>query len=165
MLLATLPPLDYAVIVLYLLAMLAIGAYAARRQRSDVEYFLASRSLPWIAVGISMMATLMSSLTYIAEPGEVWKSGINNLIGKVTAIVTEVFLVLFVLIPFLMRFRFTSAYEYLGYRFGLAARRLAVGLFCLLMITWLGFVVLSVARPLAYVSGGELWVVILTIGV
>src|SRR5262245_6238522 len=167
MLLATLPPLDYAVIVLYLLAMLAIGAYIARRQKSDEEYFLASRSLPWLAVGISMMATLMSSLTYIAEPAEVWKSGITNLTGKALAIVTEMLLVIFVLIPFLMRFRFISAYEYLGYRFGPVARRLAVVLFCLLMITWLGFVLLSVARPLAYVADREkdLWIVIVTLGV
>lgn len=156
---------DHLVIALYLAAVIGIGWYSARRQKSGDEFFLASRSLPWWAVGISIMATLMSSLTYLSEPGEVWKSGVTNLLGKLLAIALELYLVLYLLIPFLMRFRFTSAYEYLEYRFNLIARRLGAALFCILMITWLGFVVLSVARSLTHASGMPLYAVIATVGV
>lgn len=155
---------DHLVIGSYLVGVISIGAYAARRQHSGDEFFLASRSLPWWAVGISIMATLMSSLTYLSEPGEVWKSGITNFLGKMLAIALELAIVLYVFIPFLMRFRFTSAYEYLEHRFGPATRRLGSGLFCVLMITWLGFVVLSVARSLAHATNVPLEYVIAAVG-
>ena len=67
-------------------------------------------------------------------------------------------------IPFLMRFRFTSAYEYLGHRFGVATRKLGVALFICMVVLWMGFVVLASARTLAKVAEVDLIWVILTVG-
>lgn len=157
--------LDHVVIVGYLAATLLVGFVISRRQRSDEEYFLAGRSMPWFVVGLSLLATLTSSLQYLSAPGEVWKSGINYVLGKLMAMPLEAVVAFFVLIPFLMRFRFTSAYEYLGYRFGRPARRLGEALFICLAIGWMGFVVLATSRALETVTGIDLALVIATVGV
>lgn len=156
---------DHAVIVGYLAGMIALGIYLSRRQRSDDEYFLAGRSMPWFAVGVSVIASLLSSLTYLSEPGEVWKSGVTHVFGKMLAIPFEMAIVWLFCIPFMMRFRFTSAYEYLDHRFGRETRLLGVALFICMVVLWMGFVVLASARALTEVSGVHLVVVIVTVGV
>ena len=115
---------DHAVIAAYLLGMIALGIYLSRRQKSDEEYFLAGRNMPWMAVGMSVIASLLSSLTYLSEPAEVWNSGVTNIFGKMLAIPFEMAIVWLFCIPFMMRFRFTSAYEYLEHRFGPGTRLL-----------------------------------------
>jgi SSS family solute:Na+ symporter len=156
---------DHAMIVAYLGATIGLGLNLSRKQASDDEYFLASRRMPWFAVGLSVIATLLSSLTYLSEPGEVWKSGVINVMGKMLAIPFEMLLVWLVCIPFLMRFRYTSAYEYLGDRFGRGARLLGVAIFAGLVVTWMGFIVLASARAMATVTGLSLGLVIATVGV
>lgn len=163
--LATLTWQDNFVIVAYLLGMIGFGVWLSRRERSDEDYFLAGRTMPWFAVGVSVIASILSSLTYLSEPGEVWKSGVTHLFGKLLAIPFEMIFVWLICIPFLMRFRFTSAYEYLGQRFGIATRRVGVGLFILLVVLWMGFVVLATAKALAQISGWSLLTVLVTVGV
>jgi SSS family solute:Na+ symporter len=160
-----LAPLDYAVVVGYIALLGYMGYHFARRQKSTDEYFLASRSVPWFALGLSIMATLMSSLTYLSEPGEVWMSGLTTIVGKVGAVLTEMVIVLLFIIPFLMRFRFTSAYEYLGYRFGPEVRNLGVVFFVALVVGWMGFVVLAMSWTVSNVTGVPLWAVTATVGV
>lgn len=155
---------DHAVVIGYVALLAAMGWYFSRKQRSGEEYFLASRRVPWFAVGLSIIATLLSSLTYLSEPGEVWQSGLTTLFAKVIAILIEMVIVLLVFIPFLMRFRFTSAYEYLGYRFGPRTRRLAVVLFVCLVVSWMGFVVLAMSRAVSQVTGLPQVFVIMTVG-
>lgn len=156
---------DHLVIVGCLAMMIAVGAYLSLRQRNEDEYFLAGRQMPWFAVGVSVIASLLSSITYVAEPGEVWKSGITHMVGKMLAIPFEMAFVWACCIPFLMRFRITSAYEYLEARFDLATRRLGVALFILLVVSWMGFVVLVSSRVLAGVTAMPLGMVIATVGI
>lgn len=156
---------DHAVIVIYLIAMVALGGYFSRGQKGNRDYFLAGRSMPWFAVGVSVIASLLSSLTYLSEPGEVWKSGITNIFGKMLAIPFEMVVVWCLLIPFMMRFRYTSAYEYLGDRFGKSAQRFGVAMFLCMVTLWMGFVVLASAQALAKVSGFNLLTIIVVIGI
>ena len=60
--------LDWGVIVVYLVLMIAIGAWAARGQSGNRDYFLGGRNLPWWAVGCSIIATETSALTFIGIP-------------------------------------------------------------------------------------------------
>ncbi len=156
---------DHLVIVVYLALMVLLGIWFSRRQKSAEEYFLAGRNMAWWAVGTSITASLLSSLTYLGEPGEVWSSGATHMLGKMLGIPFEMLIVWLFLIPFMMRFRFTSAYEYLEYRFNTTARRLGLGLFLVMATVWMGFVVLASSRALAAVSGIPLPAIILTMGV
>lgn len=156
--------IDHTIVVVYLGGMLAFGVYLSRKRRSDEEYFLAGRRMPWLAVGISIVASMLSSLSYLSEPGEVWKSGVTHVAGKLLGIPFEMLVVWGFCIPFMMRFRYTSAYEYLGDRFGVAARRLGVLLFLGMVVLWMGFVVLASAKALHVVTGIPIPLVILVLG-
>lgn len=156
---------DYAVILVYLAAMLLLGAWLGRHRQSDEEYFLGGRRMPWFAVGVSIIASLLSSLTYLSEPGEVWNSGVTHMFGKMLAIPFEIIVVWLFCVPFLMRFRFTSAYEYLEHRFNRPTRTLGAALFVAMVVLWMGFVVLASSVILARLSGMELWAVIAAVGV
>ena len=61
---------DYAVLVAYLVVMVLVGILFSRRQDSSSEFFLAGRSMGWFPIGISVMATLLSALSYSGVPGE-----------------------------------------------------------------------------------------------
>ena len=161
----TLAWLDWGVLLAYLLGMLGCGLFWARRSRSDDEYFLVGRRVPWLVAGLSVVASMLSSITYLAEPGEVWKSGVTHVAGKLLGIPIEMAIVWGFCIPFMMRFRFTSAYEYLEHRFGTATRRLGATLFVTMVVLWMGFVVLVLSQVVEQLSGIPLVAVVLSVGV
>jgi SSS family solute:Na+ symporter len=76
--------LDVAIIGFYLIALLAIGFAFARRQKATAKYFVAGRSLPWWAMGLSLLATIITSVTFIAYPGAAyagnWSLLVPNLV-------------------------------------------------------------------------------------
>jgi Na+/proline symporter len=74
-------PVDWAVVIAYGLGMLGIGWFYSRRSRTADDYLLAGRrERPWL-VGISLFATLLSSVSYLAYPGEMIKNGPMILAG------------------------------------------------------------------------------------
>ena len=60
--------LDWIVLTLYLGAMIALSAWLSRGQRSESDYFVGSRNLPWWAVGISIVATQSSAISFVSIP-------------------------------------------------------------------------------------------------
>ena len=72
--------IDIAVVALYFVAMIAIGAALSRKQTSTDEYFLGKRKMHWLIVGISIQATMFSTISYLAVPGEQIKNGLGYLI-------------------------------------------------------------------------------------
>ena len=115
-------PVDLAIIVVYLAAMPAIGVLVGRRQRSAADYFIGERSLPWWAVCFSIVATETSTLTVISTPGLIWAASGNYngftylqlpfgyIIGRT--------LVSFILLPRYFKGKQSTAYAFLGERFG-----------------------------------------------
>lgn len=162
--LAGLETLDYVVVVLYVLLTLVIVYRAARHQQSTDDFFLGNRRLPWLAVGLSIMATLLSSLTYLGLTGEVVKNGIAGFMAQ-AAILPAAPLVIFLFIPFFMRLRFTSAYEYLEHRFDFRARLLGGTLFFLLRLGWVSLVMYSGSLALAKMGGWNFYYTIAVLGI
>ena len=62
--------IDYAVVGGYLAVIVWLGVHFSRRQTSTNEYFAGGRSVPAWAIGMSLLATLISSVTFLAYPGE-----------------------------------------------------------------------------------------------
>src|SRR3954452_24562121 len=155
---------DIVVVVLYVLATMYIVYRASRHQKDTDDYFLGSRRMPWMAVGLSIMATLLSSLTYLGLTGEVVKNGIAAFMTQLAILPAAPF-VLFLFIPFFMRLRFTSAYEYLEHRFDLRARLLGGGLFFLLRLLWVSMVMYSGSLALATMGGWNFYATITALGV
>ena len=98
---------DHLILIAYLVGMMMLGWRLSKRQHSDEEYFLGGRRMPWFAVGVSLIATLLSSVAYLGTPGVVWRFGFAIFLNTLAGIAITVVLVLFVTIPFFVRFRFT----------------------------------------------------------
>ena len=68
-------PLDWMVVALFLLWMLWIGFRTGRRNRTAEDYVLGGRTMNPVMVGISLFATLLSTLSYLSYPGEIVRAG------------------------------------------------------------------------------------------
>jgi SSS family solute:Na+ symporter len=136
---AALEWIDFAGVGVYLLVTLGIVIWSSRRQSNTSEFFLGGRRMPWMAVGLSVLATLMSSISYMGVPGEMIKNGVA-MFAQYLALPFSMSVVLFVWIPFFMRLRFTSAYEYLERRFDVQTRIIGSLLFLLLRLGWMSMV-------------------------
>lgn len=155
--------LDYLMVGAYLLITLGIVAWASRRERDTDDFFLGGRRMPWLAVGLSIMATLLSSITYLGLTGEIIKNGIAGFATQL-AIVPAMLVVIPLFIPFFMRMKFTSAYEYLEHRFDYRARLLGGVLFLFLRLGWVSLVMYSGSFALAKMANWDLFTVILVLG-
>src|SRR5215469_10681087 len=113
--------LDLLVIVAYMVTLILVGIRFSRRQTSTERYFVAKRTVPAWAMGLSLLATLISSVTFIAYPGSAYAGDWSNLVPGFMVVVALA-LVGLVMIPFFRHVVGTSAYEYFGKRFGYGAR-------------------------------------------
>ena len=148
---AALQPVDYAVVFIYMACMLSIGWFLARKQMNIEDFFVAGRSMPWMATGLSMIATLMSTLTYLGAPGEMIKHGAAQFFG-ILALPFAFVIIWSLWVPFFMRLRLTSAYEYLELRFGPRARLLGVILYLYMRFLWMGAIIYSASLALALIT-------------
>ncbi len=146
--------LDYAVIVLYMVSTFGIAVWFGRKQETTEDFFVGSRRMPWFAVGLSILATLFSTLTYLGMPGYTIKNGIALLLGFM-AVPFSMTVVFFLWIPFFMRLRVTSAYEYLERRFNYGVRLIGATLFILLRLGWMSMVVYAASMALDRIKGGD----------
>lgn len=131
--------IDFVGVALYLTVTIAIVVWSSRRQTTTEDFFLGGRSMPWMAVGLSLLATLMSSISYMGVPGEMIGKGFA-MFAQYLAIPFSMFVVLVIWVPFFMRLRMTSAYEYLERRFNGRVRLMGGILFLLLRLGWMSMV-------------------------
>jgi SSS family solute:Na+ symporter len=127
---AVLSGLDWAVLLVYLVAIVAFGVWAGRGNRRIDDFFLAGRQMRWWAVGLSVMATQISAITFIGTTGQAYVDGMRFLVVYFALPFAMVILCL-TLVPFFYRARVFTAYEYLERRFDSRTRTLTSLLFLL----------------------------------
>ncbi|MFH0796340.1 MAG: sodium/solute symporter [Candidatus Omnitrophota bacterium] len=155
--------LDWLIIGVYCLVMIGIGIFFSRKQETTEEYFLAGRSMNWFPIGISLVATLISTISYLAVPGEMIRYGPAFLLGYLP--VPFAFIIIStIFIPFFVKLRITSAYEYLEKRFSGSVRTLGSSLFILIRLTWMGVVVYTASLAVAKMAGAPLVPTIFAVG-
>lgn len=113
--------LDFLVVFVYMAAMAGVGIWFARRQTTTESYFVAKRAIPGWAMGVSLYATLISSVTFVAYPGSAYAKDWSLLIPGFMVLIV-LLLVGKIIIPFYREAVGMSAYEYFGKRFGQGAR-------------------------------------------
>jgi len=121
-------PLDLLVLGSYLVLILGIGLWAGRRQTGTESYFLANRTLPFWAAGLSIVATETSALTFIGAPVQSLRGDWTYLQLAFGSALARV-LVAVILIGVYYRHRVTTVYDFLYDRFGPISRSLATALF------------------------------------
>ncbi|MBN2164501.1 MAG: sodium/solute symporter [Pontiellaceae bacterium] len=155
--------LNTAVLAIYLAGMLGIGLYFSRRQENAEMFFLGGRRLPWLAVAMSMYASLTSAVTYLGLPGTAYGENIALIIVcLMSPLVAPLILLLFY--PLYHRLQITTSYEYIRRRFGRAAHYSVAGLFILARLGWLGTVIYAPAMAMSIATGLPLWSCICTMG-
>ena len=155
--------LNYFVLGLYLTAMLGVGAFFSHRQESGEMFFLAGRKLPWLAVAMSMYASLTSAVTYLGLPGKAYAENISLIVAAFMSPIIAPFILL-IFYPLYHRLRVTTSYEYINKRFGQTAHYCVAGLFVLARLGWLGTVVYAPAMAMSIVTGIPLWSCICMMG-
>lgn len=161
---AAMAALDYVMVVGYLVITAWIVWYTSRHQQDTEEFFLGGRRLPWFAVGLSIMATLLSTISYLGIPGEMIKHGVA-ILWMYLAFPLAMFVVIPFFIPFFMRLKLTSAYEYLEHRFDYRVRLMASCMFFLLRLGWIAMVMFAGSTAIASMTDQNLYVVIALMGV
>lgn len=147
---------DYLAVVAYLLITSGIVYWSSRKQSDAEDFFLGGRSMPWFAVGLSIMATLLSTITYLGSPGEMIRYGIAYFAGYLSVPLVAL-IVIYLWIPFFMRLRMTSAYEYLENRFDYRVRLIAGLLFLLLRLGWMSMVVYTASMAMVQMTREPLY--------
>lgn len=132
--------LDWLVILIYGVLMLWIGWYYSRKNKTKEDYLLGGRKMNPIAVGISLFATLLSTLSYLSYPGEMIKHGPAIFAGML-AFPFVYYAAGWWLIPRIMKMNVTSAYEILEYKLGPSVRYLATFMFLSLRFLWMATII------------------------
>lgn len=155
--------LNYAVLVVYLAALVLLGVFFSRRMKNTEDFFKAGGRIPWWAAGISIFGTQLSAITFMAIPAKTYATDWRLLIGNLM-IVAAAPIVVCCFLPFYRRLNVTTAYEYLELRFNRATRLLASGMFILMQFGRIGIVLLLPSIALSVVTGIDVKVCVLTMG-
>ena len=156
--------LDYVVIILSLLVSLYIGVYFAKRQKDTKNYYAASGNIPAWAIGMSILATLISSITFLAYPGEGYSSNWIRLVQGLMVPIVLLFLVWFI-VPLYRKVIGLSAYEYFEKRFGFFARIYGSLGFALMHFSKMGTVFFLLSLAIAKMLGFSTLSVIFIVGI
>ena len=156
--------LDYLVVAGALIFFVAFGVSFSSRQKSTNKYFAAGGSIPSWAVGMSILATLISSVTFLAYPGEGYASNWIRLVQGLMVPVVLIFLVWFV-VPLYRNVIGLSAYEYFEKRFGFLARLYSSLGFVLAHFSKMGTVFFLLALALAKLMGLNTYMIIWVLGI
>ncbi len=155
--------INYVSLVVYLLIVFGIGLLAAGKIVNTNQFFRADQSIPWWAAGLSIFATMLSSITFMSIPAQGFSIGWNLFVGSIYVILTP--LVAYVYVPYFRKLDITSAYEFLEIRFNLAVRLFASLQFILFQLGRIAVVLFLPSLALATVAGVNIYVSIVLVGV
>ena len=131
--------LNWTVLILYLVAMLGMGIYFMRRENGAEDFFKGGGRIPWWAAGISIYATMLSAITYMAIPAKAYATDWTYY-PMLWMIPVVGFPVIWYYLPYFRRLKAASAYAILEERFNLATRMMASTLFCIFMVARMALV-------------------------
>lgn len=156
--------IDYVIIIGSLVLAVGMGVFFAHRQKDTSSYFTASGRVPVWAVGMSIFATLISSVTFLAYPGAAFA---GNWILLVQGLMVPIVLVALIgiIVPLFRKVIRLSTYEYFERRFGPLARFYSSIAFILTHFTKMGSVFYLVSMALAAFMDLDIYWVIGVLGV
>lgn len=155
---------DWAVLIVYLTWMIWDGLRRSTNTDKVEGYFLASRSLPWWAVGLSVMATQMSAITIVGTTGQAYATGLRFVQFYFGLPIAMVILSVTV-VPFFTRAKVYTAYEYLERRFDVRVRTATSFLFLIGRAFSLGVVLAAPAVVISTILNWSIPVTVLVIAI
>ncbi len=156
--------IDYIIVAVYLIGVVVFGIISSGKQKNTKDYFLGGKDMKWWAVGLSIVASETSTLTFISIPGLAYKSNMMFLqlvfgyfIGRL--------LVSLIFIPAYYKGEIETAYDYLGKRFGLGLRKFTSSVFIITRVLASGVRLFATAIPVHIITGFDYPTSIAIIGI
>lgn len=155
--------LDWIVLVAYFAGVMGLGLFFWKRSGSSEEFTAGGRSLPGWLCGLSIFATFLSSISYLALPGKSFVDNWNPFVFSLSIPIAAIFAIRYFM-PLYRDAGEVSAYALLEKRFGVWARLYASGFYLLFQIARIGVVMYLMALPMAVIFGWDIRYVIVITG-
>ncbi len=155
--------LDWAIVAAYLIFIVYDGLRLTKKSHEVEGYFLANRSLPWWAVGLSVMATQMSAITLVGTTGQAYSNGMR-FVQFYFGLPFAMIILCMTVVPFFYRAKVFTAYEYLERRFDTKTRALTSFFFLISRGLSCGVIVAAPSVILSIVLGWNELTTILVMG-
>ena len=160
---AVLTPIDWVVLVVYLVGIVGFGIWIGRDTKGISDFFLAGREMKWWAAGLSVMATQISAITFVGTTGQAYTQGMSFLVVYFGLPIAMVVLSM-TLVPFFYRSGVYTAYEYLEKRFDARTRTLTSLLFIFSRTLAMGVTLYAPSLVLSVILGWSETATILLMG-
>jgi Na+/proline symporter len=155
-------PLDWAVVVAYLVWIVYDGLRRSKGTDKVDGYFLGNRTLPWWAIGLSVMATQMSAVTLVGTTGQAYLTGLR-FVQFYFGLPLAMIILSMTAVPFFHRAKVYTAYEYLERRFDVRVRTLTSFLFLMGRAFSLGVTLTAPAVVMSAILGWPMPLTVLAI--
>ena len=155
--------LDLAIIGLYLLSMIGVGIYFARKNKSSEQFTTASGQIPGWALGLSFYATFLSAITFLGDPGKSFGSNWNPFVFSLSIPLAAI-MATKLFVPFYRNGEAISAYSHLEERFGAWARTYAMVCFIMTQLARMGTIFYGLALTINALTGIQMEGIILVSG-
>jgi SSS family solute:Na+ symporter len=159
---------DWLVIAIYLIGIIALGVWFGKDQHNTRDYFLGSKNIPWWGVGLSIVATETSALTFIGVPAMAYGADALTFIQIVIGYVIARIILAIVMVPHYFKGEIYSPYQLFAQAFGPSARRTVAGFFLIAGTLAAGVRVYVTCIPLQLMFGVRdsqiIWVILLFVG-
>ncbi len=144
--------LNWSILIIYVIAILILGYVLGKKINTAQDFFLGRKTTPWWAIGISVIATYVSALTFLGAPAWSYTDGLS-----VIAIHLNYPLVIFIVVtlffPFFYNSGVASIYEYIEKRFGTKARGVISIIWMTSQILVSGAILYATALVLEFITG------------
>lgn len=152
-----LSPLDTSLIVLYLVAVTGLGIWAARGVRTSKDFFLAGRSLPWWAAGMSLVVSDIGAKDMVGLAGDAYRYGIVMMNFDFIGCTMPLLIAAFLFIPLFWGSGISTIPEFLGRRYNMAVRTFFAVVWTLFMIGTIATILVSAAAMFEGLLGWTFW--------
>lgn len=144
--------LNWAIVIVYLLGNLLLGWVMSRRVKTAQDYNFGDRSAPWWAIGISVVATYVSALSFLGGPAWAYGDGMAALAIHINYPLV-IFIVIVVFLPFFFNSGVASIYEYLEGRFGKSSRTVMSIIFMMTQSITTASILTATAIVITFITG------------
>ena len=156
--------LNWAIIIIYLLANLLLGFVLSKKVSTAKDFYIGQKTTPWWAIGISVLATYVSAMTFLGAPAWSYKAGLSVIAIHLNYPLV-IIIVMSLFVPFFMQTGVISIYEYQEKRFGKASRTVISAIFIVTQLLSSAAVLYGSALVIGYITGIDVTVSIIVVSV
>ncbi len=144
--------LNWAILIVYIIANLLLGYFLGKKINTAQDFYLGKKTTPWWAIGISVIATYVSALTFLGAPAWSYTEGLSVIAIHLNYPIV-IFVVISLFFPFFYNSGVASIYEYIEKRFGSKARGVISCIWMLSQTLSSGAVLYATSLVLAFITG------------